>query len=54
MIWVKEHLDKGSHKTSRSEMGPMNDLLMIILLAAAFGGAGGYIYVCVDLIRPPG
>jgi len=30
----------------------MSDLLMVLLLAAAFVGAAGYVYACVDLTRP--
>lgn len=29
----------------------MSDLLMVILLAAAFAGAGGYICACIHLTR---
>ena len=30
----------------------MSDLLMVVLLVAAFAGAAGYVYACVDLTRP--
>ena len=32
----------------------MSDLAMLVLLAAAFAGAGCYIYACIDPTRPPG
>jgi hypothetical protein len=31
----------------------MFDLLMLVLLLAAFAGAAAYIRVCLDLTRPP-
>jgi hypothetical protein len=30
------------------------DLLMLVLLAVAFGGAVAYVWACVDLTRTPG
>jgi hypothetical protein len=30
----------------------MSDLLMVLLIAAAFAGAGGYICACIQLTRP--
>jgi hypothetical protein len=31
----------------------MSDLLMVLLIAAAFAGAGGYICACIQLTHPP-
>lgn len=33
--------------------GYMSDLLMMVLLAAAFVGAAGYVLACARLTRPP-
>jgi hypothetical protein len=32
----------------------MFDLLMLVLLVVAFGGAAGYVWACVDLTEPTG